>query len=89
MKILISLILLSVGPVYSFEINKSLEKKIVKVAQDEMWHRLLHYKKSWFKLGRLKSQADGNSFFLSPECKFNPHLELKQNIDNYYQLYWY
>ncbi len=45
------------------------------------WQRLLHYKKNIFN--QIESQADGEDFFLHPEGKFNPQLELKETIKRF------
>ena len=49
------------------------------LAQSQKWRRLLHYKKSW--MGSYVSEADGKRFFLHPDGKNSPELELKKNIE--------
>jgi len=55
------------------------EADLQQVANSKKWHALLRYKKNWY--GKLRSLADGEHFFLSPEGKTNPLRELQANLD--------
>lgn len=48
------------------------------LSTDQKWLNLLHYKKTFF--GSYKSQADGMDFFLHPQGKTEPLLELEELI---------
>jgi hypothetical protein len=45
---------------------------------DRQWTRLLHYRRNLF--GRLESQVDGKSFFLSPDGKHDAKAELEATL---------
>ncbi|HXH76407.1 MAG TPA: DUF4105 domain-containing protein [Bacteriovoracaceae bacterium] len=61
---------------FSLIISSSLfaSPDLEKLAHSAKWQKLLHYKNS-------TSQADGKDFFLHPEGKFNPELELKRSVE--------
>lgn len=48
------------------------------LAQDVMWHRLLHYRKTLW--GGWESEADGKPFFLAEDGKTNPEAELRATL---------
>jgi hypothetical protein len=49
---------------------------LAELAQDPQWHLLLHYES---KAKKIKSLADGEGFFLSPEGRHSPLAELRAN----------
>ena len=49
-----------------------------KLADERMWHLLLHYKPRLF--GGVKSEADGEGFFFHPRGKVDPHGELDATL---------
>src|SRR5688572_1068146 len=53
---------------YASELVKKAER--LGLANDLMWHRLLHYRKSVW--GGWESEADGKPFFLAEDGKTNP-----------------
>lgn len=53
------------------------------LASSVKWQRLLHYKKKWW--GGIRSEADGEKFFLHPEGKSSPLKELQRNIELFSQ----
>jgi hypothetical protein len=59
--------------------NHPSKRDLQQVANAKKWHALLRYKKNWY--GKLRSLADGEHFFLSPEGKTNPLRELQANLD--------
>ena len=48
-------------------------------SQSKQWHRLIHYKDNWYKIGP-HSRVDRKEFFLSPEGKASPLKELEATI---------
>ncbi len=46
------------------------------IAQDRQWQNLLHFKPTYLGLGRLESQIQSPSFFISPDGKINLEAEL-------------
>jgi hypothetical protein len=55
----------------------------LKLAYSTQWLRLGHYRRSW--TGSVSSQADGQNFFLSPQGKSHPQLELDATIDAFFR----
>ncbi len=81
---LVVFILLSLAGVPS---HASVEELILKahernVAQDSYWLRLLHYKRGVF--GGMKSDIDGNNFFLSKDGRHDPTAELDATLRAFY-----
>ena len=56
-----------------------------KIALNEGWLRLIHYKKNLF-FG-YTSQADGNNFFLSDKGKYSPEAELLSTVTEFYKTF--
>jgi hypothetical protein len=54
----------------------------LRLAENDEWLRLGHYRRSW--TGNVTSEADGNNFFLSPQGKTQPQLELDATIDGFF-----
>jgi hypothetical protein len=50
----------------------------LRLADDVMWQRLLHYRKTLF--GGWESEADGKPFFLAADGKTNPEAELTRTL---------
>lgn len=53
--------------------------EIQRIASSKAWLYLIHYEGSWF--GGLKSQAQGDQFFLAKEGKSDPAAELRATIE--------
>jgi len=49
-----------------------------KLADERLWHLLLHYRPTLF--GKFKSEADGRGFFLHPRGKVDPQGELEATL---------
>lgn len=54
------------------------EAKRLNLAEDRVWHLLLHYHPYWS--GGVMSEADGDGFFLAPEGKTDPAAELEATL---------
>jgi hypothetical protein len=50
----------------------------LRLAESRSWHRLLHYRSSWF--GGFESEADGPGLFNAKDGKTNPEAELEATI---------
>ena len=61
---------------YSAELVQKAER--LRLADDPMWHRLLHYRKNTW--GGYESEADGKPFFLATDGKTNPEAELEATL---------
>lgn len=54
----------------------------LRLAQANEWLRLGHYRRSW--TGSVTSEADGENFFLSPNGKESPQLELDATLEGFF-----
>ncbi|HEY5958183.1 MAG TPA: DUF4105 domain-containing protein, partial [Polyangiaceae bacterium] len=52
--------------------------RALKLSDQEMWKRLLHYRRGWF--GGWESEADGRDFFLAEDGKTEPEHELTATL---------
>jgi hypothetical protein len=66
----------STGAAYAEELVREAERR--KLAEDETWLRLGHYRRTLF--GGFESEADGEPFFIAPEGKTHPDAELRETL---------
>jgi hypothetical protein len=57
------------------------EAKARNLSTEDQWLRLMHYQKGWFGF---KSDIEGRDFFLSPEGRTQPALELEATLKSLY-----
>lgn len=58
----------------------SAETDLQTLARSQQWLRLLHYKPSFLKFGKLRSEVDEGTFFFSPNGDHDPYAELLASI---------
>lgn len=69
-------------PAFAGPLEVALENaQLKKLSQEQQWLRLVHYSKGWFGY---QSDVEGRDFFLSPEGKTNPELELAATLRAFY-----